>query len=386
MNTKNQTVKQTVLIIDDEQTNLNVMINTLKEAGLESITARNGEMGLKRAQFSSPDLILLDVLMPPGIDGLETCRRLKADAKTQDIPVIFMTALKDMQNKQEAFEAGGVDYITKPFEEQEVLMRVRTHLTLRRTQLSLEQEIATKNTFFSIIAHDLRSPFNALLGEANLIIGDFETVSKEELQKYIVENKEIVEELYVLLSNLLTWSRIQRGLMDFQPTALHLYSLIDGITSLFRIHLEKKRIAIELQIDQSIYIYGDENMINTVIRNLLSNALKFTNSGGKIFVSTHQEYANTNLEIVDTGNGIPAYIIPNIFQIDQKTSTIGTSGEQGTGLGLPLCKDLIEKNGGTIQIKSTSEKGTTFAITLPNAPENAFQFEEEFIEGVEFLG
>jgi len=119
------------------------MIDTLKAAGLDHITARNGEMGIKRAVFSSPDLILLDVMMP-GIDGFETCRRLKTDVQTRDIPVIFMTALADLKNKQKAFEAGGVDYITKPFEEHEVLMRVHTHLMLRRIQTSLEQEIAER--------------------------------------------------------------------------------------------------------------------------------------------------------------------------------------------------------------------------------------------------
>lgn len=139
----NQPPEPIVLIIDDEQTNLGIMIDTLESFGFTTITARNGTMGIKRAQFAQPDLILLDVMMP-GIDGFETCRRLKADEQTCHIPVIFMTALADMQHKLQGFEIGGVDYITKPFEEQEVLVRVNTHLTLRRSQASLEQEIAER--------------------------------------------------------------------------------------------------------------------------------------------------------------------------------------------------------------------------------------------------
>lgn len=135
--------QQVVLIIDDEQTNLGIMIDTLQSAGFTAITARNGEMGLKRALFARPDLILLDVMMP-GMDGFETCRQLKAHEHTRDIPVIFMTALADTKHKLQGFDAGGVDYITKPFEEQEVLVRIHTHLALRRTQLSLEHEIAER--------------------------------------------------------------------------------------------------------------------------------------------------------------------------------------------------------------------------------------------------
>ena len=161
----NQQDAQVVLIIDDEQTNLNVMIDTLKTAGLDPITARNGEMGIKRANFSSPDLILLDVMMP-GIDGFETCRRLKTDERTRDIPVIFMTALADVKNKLQAFESGGVDYITKPFEEQEVLMRVRTHLTLRRIQTSLEQEIVERKR----AQEDLWKLYRAVEASASSIV------------------------------------------------------------------------------------------------------------------------------------------------------------------------------------------------------------------------
>ena len=158
-----------VLIVDDNLTNLRVLVDALSEDGFNVAVAKSGERALAQLAEILPDLILLDVRMPAGIDGFETCRRLKALEETRDIPVIFMTALSDPVDKVRGFELGGVDYITKPLHVEEVLARVQTHLTLRQLQQQLRQEILTKDKFFSMIAHDLKNPLVSFLSFAKIL-------------------------------------------------------------------------------------------------------------------------------------------------------------------------------------------------------------------------
>ena len=153
----------TILVVDDQPDNLDVLLGYLHEFDLRILVAQSGQEALNITQRFLPDVILLDVMMPPGINGFETCRRLKAQAATHDIPVIFMTALVDLQDKIEGFAAGGVDYITKPLQHEEVFARVQTHLTIRKQQRQLQDLNAAKDKFFSIIAHDLRGPLHSLL-------------------------------------------------------------------------------------------------------------------------------------------------------------------------------------------------------------------------------
>ena len=370
--------EQVVLIIDDEQTNLNVIIDTLASVGLTHITARNGEMGIKRAAYAKPDLILLDVMMP-GIDGFETCRRLKADPATQEIPVLFITALQDVNSKVKGFEVGGVDYITKPIEQKEALARIKTHLALRHAQQELQisndqlqrsekylrEANVTKDTFFSILAHDLRSPFNGLLGLADIIIESFDTLSREEILDCSQGIKRSAEAVYNLLENLLNWSRFQRNVMDFQPKEILFFPFVTNICMLYQAQAEQKNIDIHLQGPQDISIYADKNMLNVIIRNLVSNALKFTPDGGNVTLSAQERENKIYIKIEDTGIGIPEDTLPNLFRLDKKTSTTGTAEESGSGLGLPLCKDMIEKHNGTIQVSSTEGKGSSFELTFP---------------------
>jgi signal transduction histidine kinase len=373
--------EQVVLIIDDEQTNLNVIIDTLASAGLTHITARNGEMGIKRATFAKPDLILLDVMMP-GIDGFETCRRLKADPVTREIPVLFMTALQDVNSKIKGFEAGGVDYITKPIEELEILARIKNHLALRHAQQELQikneqlhrseqflrEANDTKNTFFSIMAHDLRTPFNGLLGLTEILIDSIDTLSRDDIVDFSNEIKQSAEAVYNLLENLLNWSRFQRNIMKFQPQEFQFFPFITKICKLYQAQSEQKNINIYLKGPQDITVYADMDMLGTMIRNLISNALKFTSDGGSVTLSAKQQDNQFFIKIEDTGIGIPEEILPNLFRIDKKTTTTGTLDETGSGLGLPLCKDLVEKHDGTIQVSSIEGKGSTFVLTLPSMP------------------
>ena len=378
----------TVLIVDDNPTNLGVLFNSLDQAGLEVIVAEDGEKALAQVERTQPQVILLDVLMP-GIDGFETCRRLKRLEASADIPIIFMTALSDTVDKVKGFEAGGVDYITKPLQHEEVLARVKAHLTIRQLQQQLQRQNellaqqnallaektkqleelnADKDKFFSIIAHDLRSPFTGFLGLTKFIVENIEGWGKEKIKDITQKLYDAADNLYALLGNLLTWSRIQRGLIEHAPQMLDLAHVLNGNISLFMPNAKQKQITLTNAIAQETLVYADPQMADAVVRNLLSNALKFSNPGGTVSVSAVLHTQEVQVVVADTGIGIPENRVSQLFRIDAKYKRAGTAGEQGTGLGLILCKELVEKNGGRVWVESVVDQGTTFTFTLPRFP------------------
>jgi len=375
--------KANILVVDDTRDNLRLLSNILTGQGYQVRPVPNGSKALSAAKARLPDLILLDIMMPD-LDGYAVCEQLKADERTRDIPVIFISALNETFDKVKAFDLGGVDYIAKPFQAEEVLARVKTHLSLRSMQQQLhaqndqlQQEIvererveealreanATKDTFFSIIAHDLRSPFTALIGYAELALQSFDESSKEKMKEYITQIQSSAESVYALLENLLTWSRIQRDVMEYRPENIPLHQMVNHLVYLFISNAQQKQITFRNFVPIEISVYADANMIQTVIRNLISNAIKFTDVGGSINISARQDNQYVEVSVSDSGMGIPEVDLPKLFRIDMKSMT-GTAGERGTGIGLPLCKDLVEKNGGSLWVESEPGKGTTFRFTL----------------------
>ena len=240
-------------------------------------------------------------------------------------------------------------------------------IALKNTGDELAELNASKDKFFSIISHDLRSPFNALLGFAQLLSENIERYSLEEIKDKVAKIRTSAERLYALLENLLTWSRIQRGAMEYYPETLDLYDVAEDNVDLFMPNAEQKDILLRNTVPQNTLIYADYSMLNTVIRNLTSNALKFTSSGDRVEVSAIQDEHHVEVAVADTGVGIPEDILPQLLRIDTHHTNVGTAGEKGTGLGLILCKELVEHNGGTIWIESEVGKGTTFRFTIPKA-------------------
>ncbi len=394
--------KATILLVDDNPTNLKILLDHLNASSYKLLISPNGEQALQQVEYAKPDLILLDVMMP-GMDGFETCQKLKDREDTRDIPVIFMTALSDTVDKVKGFDVGGVDYITKPLQVEEVLARVDTHLSLRRLQRNLEeknaqleeeitrrkeaeekqrmlneqlevtnQELqeanASKDKFFSIIAHDLRSPFNWLIGLTQVILENIEHYSKEDIQKIIGQLHASTKKVYDLLTNLLAWSRLQRGLMDHHPDAMSLDEVAEHNVQLFSSGAEQKQISLRHTVPQDTLIYADRNMVDTVIRNLISNAMKFTEAEGTIEVTARQrDDGMIEVAVADTGRGMSEENQAKLFRIDVKYISVGTAGEKGSGLGLLLCKELVETNGGDLWVESEEGTGTTFRFTLPQA-------------------
>jgi signal transduction histidine kinase len=369
-----------ILLVDDNPVNLGVLFEYLNNLGFSVFIAQSGEMAFKFLEAERPDLILLDVKMP-GTDGFEVCRQLKSGDDTKDIPVIFMTALSETTDKVTGFEVGGVDYITKPFQQEEVLARIKAHLTIHKLQQELErknallQELNTsKDTFFSIIAHDLRSPFTGLLGISQIILEDIDNFSKDEIKSSVTKLHKSAEGVFKLLENLLSWSRLQRGTMTLQPQPIHLNDVVNHTIHLLTATAQRKAIKLHNALEDVPLVYADLPMLNTIVRNLVANSIKFTYRGGHVTLSAEVEPtaatatpcpSKVAITVTDTGIGIPEEKLSTLFRIDQRYQRKGTQGETGTGLGLLLCKELVEANGGRIWVESQEGQGTTFGFSLP---------------------
>lgn len=247
------------------------------------------------------------------------------------------------------------------------------HTELQETNAQLAQLNASKDKFFSIISHDLRSPLTILLGLSELIDDNVVRYSPDRIKLYTGQLRESAEKLYALLENLLTWSRVQRNVIDYTPYELDIYDLVTETFELFLTAAKYKQITLRNTIAHGTFVYADYAMIYTVLRNLLSNALKFTMTGGEIELSAQLRDTEVEVAVSDTGVGIPEEDLAKLFRIDIRYSQAGTDGEEGTGLGLILCKELIEKNNGTIWAESVIGKGTTFRFRLPGPVQKTSQ-------------
>lgn len=359
----------TILIVDDNADNLNVLLATLTQAGFTVLAKRDGENALELAKRKPPDLILLDILMP-GISGFETCRRLKEDETTQDIPVIFMSALTDTVDKVKGFELGAVDYITKPFQHEEVLARVKAHLTIVHQRRQLQELNANKDKFFSILAHDLRNPFSSLQMLIQFTLDNLADSGQTTLERTMEKLQSSTDNVYDLLENLLTWSRIQRGVMEYQPRPVHMHEVVNRNLALLTSQAAQKQIALSSKIEEDIVVSVDAHMVDAIVRNLLTNAIKFTHSGGRVSVSVTQDEHDLRVSVSDTGLGIGEEHISKLFQIGSHYKRFGTAQEKGTGMGLILCKEFVAQHGGTIWVESEVDHGSTFIFTLPRQPTN----------------
>lgn len=369
--------KPLILIIDDIPQNLQLLGTILKKKQYEVAVATGGQQALNALENISPDLILLDIMMPE-MDGYEVCRRIKENVSTSHIPVIFLTGKTETDDMVKGFRIGAADYVTKPFNAAELLARVNTHLDLKRSHDLLQQknreleEInASKDTFFSIISHDLKNPFTGLLNLTQLLRDDLDELEHEEIREFADLINESAEQYYKLLQNLLQWARLERGQMEYNPEQVNLKELVTQSLSLFAVNAEDKQIELKNKIIDDSSVYADPNMLDTVIRNLLSNAIKFTPEGGHVEVQSAKENGHIQLAVVDSGIGIGQEQQEKLFRVGEVFTTEGTKEEKGTGLGLLLCKQLVEKNNGLITIDSTPGEGTAIQVTLPLSEEGS---------------
>ncbi|MDT8324510.1 MAG: hybrid sensor histidine kinase/response regulator [Bacteroidota bacterium] len=353
-----------LLMVDDVSKNLQVLGSFLREAEYDISAAISGKQALTIAAELHPDLILLDIMMPE-LDGFETCRRLKENPETADIPVIFLTARTDAEDIIKGFSLGAIDYVTKPFHRQELLARVATHLALRRSQEELRQTIRDKDKFFSIIAHDLRGPLGSFMSIAEYVSENLTDLDIGDVQTLFREMQQTGKSVYVLLENLLEWSRIQLGTIQFTPDTFDISTVMERTYNLLRSQAEQKQITLKVDL-ASIDVYADRNMISTVLRNLISNAVKYTARDGRISVTMmkRSDEGRLYISVQDSGVGMDEKRLAGLFDITKTKSTPGTEKERGSGLGLILCRELVGLHGQELRVESEKGEGSTFTFTL----------------------
>jgi signal transduction histidine kinase len=360
-----------ILVVDDVAANLKLLGEILKTEGYKVRQVPSGELALQVAAREKPDLILLDVMMP-GMDGYEVCRRLKADLGLKDIPVIFISALDGTNDIVTALALGGVDYISKPFIAEEVKARIRTHLQIHRQSQELLELNATKDKFFSIIAHDLRAPFAGFLGATQLMFEELPHLSQEEVITFAKGLNDSASNLYRLLENLLEWARLQRGLTNFEALQLPLMGLVEKSIGHVADSATAKGVQIRLEIPKGLEVVADEYMLESILRNLVTNAVKFTRKGGEVTIAASQSGEDSvRLSISDTGIGMDSAMLAGLFRIDAHNNRKGTEGEPSSGLGLIICKDFVARHGGRLWAESKEGVGSTFHFTLPLRPSAA---------------
>ncbi|MGD8779253.1 MAG: hybrid sensor histidine kinase/response regulator [Ignavibacteria bacterium] len=354
-----------ILIVDDIPENIHVAKEILEGENYKVIVATSGEKAIARTEKTNPDLILLDINMP-GMDGFEVCQILKAQEHTKNIPIIFLSALADTQNIVKGFELGAVDYITKPFKAEEVLVRVKTQVEMMRLNYRLKKEVTNKNKFCAIMAHDLKNPFIALTGLSDIIMHDYETMPKEEIVELVGEIHKASSNTQKLLENLLEWSRAQVGSIKVSPENFLLRELVDQVLELLKPSTLLKKVELLSDVNPSVRVYADKDMIETVVRNLLTNAIKFTPEHGVVKISAVQKEDKVSIIIEDSGIGMEEELKKKLFDITENVKRDGTLGESGTGFGLIIVKEFICENWGDIQVESEVGKGSKFIFTLPN--------------------
>ncbi|MBW7875051.1 MAG: hybrid sensor histidine kinase/response regulator [Candidatus Cloacimonetes bacterium] len=360
-----------VLIVDDVPTNLQLLGHLLRENGYDVAFASSGAQALSMVSARKPDVILLDVMMPE-MDGYTVCMRLKESLQTRHIPVLFLTAMKAEKDVLKGFECGAVDYVSKPFNSVELLARVKTHVSLKqskdeilRINAELKASNQAKDRFFSILAHDLRGPFTVFLSMADLLQMQAKNKAWEKMEVSSKNLHSLVKRIYSLLENLLEWGLLQRNRISYNAEILDLDFEIRVVVEQLQDLAGVKSIEIRQQSNKQ-KVFVDKNLLRAVLRNLISNALKFTHQGGVVTIETSQDEVLPQVQISDTGIGMDESLLQDLFRIDKITTRQGTQDEKGTGLGLILCREYIEKWGGTLRVTSVPSKGSTFSFTLPS--------------------
>lgn len=360
-----------VLIVDDVTKNLQLMGTILRNKGYDIALATSGMDALETLKDTQPDLILLDIMMPE-MDGFEVCNKLKQNERFRDIPVIFLTGKSATDDIVKGLKAGAADYVTKPFNTAELLLRVKTQIALKKSKdqlleknRELQQLNAAKDKFFSIISHDLKSPFQGLIGLTELLHEDINSMGKDDIHEFAKMIHESARNLLNLLENLLEWAVLEQNKQHCEPEKTDLANVIEKSIKLFHANITAKNITLNNTVEKPLLAWVDKNMIDTVIRNLLSNAIKYTPEDGQIELTADRNETGIILSISDSGIGMNEKTRKQLFRIGETTSQPGTNNEKGTGLGLLICEELVHKNNGFIDVKSAPGKGSTFTITLP---------------------
>ena len=360
----------TLLIVDDTPANLGVAVEYLEAHGLRVVVAQDGEEGLRRAALVVPDLILLDVMLP-GLNGFEVCRHLKADARTRDIPVIFMTSLAETHDKLVGFAAGASDYLTKPLHVEEMVARVNAHLNVRTLQRQLEArnaELAATNqelqAFSYSASHDLRAPLRAIAGFAQILRHEHAAGMSEEGLGYLGQIISNTNRMGALIDNLLMYARAGRTAVRMVPVPL--VPLLEQLAATFGERIRSTGTRFEVQGPLATPL-GDATLLGQILGNLIDNALTYRRHDAtpEVRVSALLRDEHVVISVADNGIGIEPEYHDKIFEVFQRLHT--ADEYPGSGIGLAIVAKSARLMGGEISLESTPGRGSTFSIRLPAA-------------------
>ncbi len=353
-----------VLIVDDNPKNIQMLGQMLSEQGYKLVIATNGVEALKAAETVQPDLILLDVMMPV-MDGFEACKKLKESENTKKIPVIFLTAKNETEDVIKGFELGAVDYVTKPFNSNELLARVSTHLELKLSKETILQQSEEREEMLHILCHDLSNPIWA--AQTGLQFSR----NTEELFQRKDNIISVLQHACNIIKLVRTLRAISTGKHNITLNKVNLKHSINQSLSMLQYQLKEKNISPAVHISPSLYVKVEEtSFINSVLNNILTNAIKFSFEGDSITLEAEERNNMIVLSIRDYGIGMSPELIDKLFAVNQETTRYGTNGEKGTGFGMPLVQGFVTMYGGSIEVLSeeksedSADHGTTIRINL----------------------
>ncbi len=425
--------KGDILVVDDKPDNLRLLNIMLGKNGYKVREATSGQIALQEVSTHPPDLILLDILMPE-MNGYEVCRQLKASASTAVIPIIFLSALNDTFDKVRAFEAGGVDYITKPFQLQEVLARVKTQLILRRQQVMLQEEIRDRqkaelslqevnltleqrvqertvelesailklqieveerkraedrvkqslererelsdlrSRLIAILSHGFRTPLSLIIMASEALEYRYEHLNPQARERKFNQIRASVERITQILDDALMSNAAELGELSYYPLPINLAEFCQEIIAKYQqIKQDTHTITLDSNIPTHISIYLDPSLFGQVISHLLANSIRYSPQGGNIRLELRMQGSSYIMQVHDEGIGIPETDLTKIFEKFYRASNANTiPGTPGAGLGLAIVRQVVELHGGTISVESEVNKGTTFTILLPQVANPTF--------------
>ncbi|OGV71934.1 MAG: hypothetical protein A3K19_07495 [Lentisphaerae bacterium RIFOXYB12_FULL_65_16] len=375
--TPGKSPQASVILVDDTPANLQVLSGMLRDCGYKPRSFPNGRLALQAAAKEPPDLILLDILMPE-MDGYETCRRLKEDERLRSVPVIFISALSETLDKVKAFQCGGVDYITKPFQFEEVEARVRTHVAIKRLQAELAGQYrslqmsyedlrrleALRDNLTRMVVHDMRGPLMVMQGYLQMLQVKLKDRIDEKERGFFAETSVSCNGLVEMVSSLLEVSRLEEGKMPLRLAESDLRDLAAKAVRTYEPMLRRCALAVSAP-PGSVTVICDPDLIERVFANLVGNAVKFTPPEGSVEVRFRPAEGEVRVEVVDTGPGVPHEYHAKIFEKFGQVEARREGRKYSTGLGLTFCKLAVETHGGAIGVDSDAGKGSTFWFVLP---------------------
>jgi two-component system sensor histidine kinase/response regulator len=351
-----------ILIVDDEHANQFLLEGLLTANGYRTICSNNGEECLEILSHTRPELILLDIMMPK-MTGIEVLKKVTTSEELKNIPVLIVSAKTGTTDIKEALELGAIDYVRKPFDEIELLARVKVGVRLKQNEDNLREMIAQRDTFVQLISHDLRSPFTAIYGLAEILMNDENlTNDQKESIGYIIDSVEFSQDYF---NKLLSWTKLEHHEIGLDKKEFSICILFEKVIKLYEKKAGEKGIKIKNTIDPLIKILIDDTFFKQAIGNLIGNALKYTPPGGTIRCFNEQSDKSIVIVISDNGIGMPDDMTnEKLFQSSIVESRRGTKGEKGTGIGLGICKKILDAHKFNLNFRRNQEGGTDFTIVL----------------------